>query len=304
MNQNAEQANPWVTQATAETFARDVVDRSRQVPVVVDFWADWCAPCRMLAPILEKLAADYAGRFVLVKVDTETAPEVAAQFGVQSIPSVFAVIDGEVVDMFQGSLPENQIRGWIERVLQTASRSQAQVREQEDPQAAEALYRELVQQNPNDSLAAIGLARCLLRQHRDEEARQLVERLEQRGFLEPEAEEVKAALSLRGNQQLDPAACERACREHPEDLTLQLRYAEALAGAAQYRRALEKRPANSWWTSFAQQPPMKIWLGNFAASCRWRCTDAVHVPKSGWLGIGTSALPVNGSLRRSWAVRR
>jgi putative thioredoxin len=207
--------------------------------VVVDFWAEWCAPCRTLAPVLEKLAAAYAGRFALVKVDIDSSPDVAAQFGVQSIPAVFAVVDGEVVDMFQGALPENQVRGWVDRVLQTASRSQAQLREQDDPQGAEAVYRELLQQNPNDSRAAIGLARCLLRQQRDDESRQIVDQLEQRGFLEPEAEEVKATLNLRGNQQLDPAACERACREHPEDLTLRLRHAEALAGAGQYRRALE-----------------------------------------------------------------
>src|SRR5436309_2013895 len=91
---------PNVIDVTSETFNREVIERSLAVPVVVDFWADWCGPCRMLSPVLEKLAREYNGKFVLAKVDIEQSPDVAAQFGVRSIPAVFGVRDGGAIDAF------------------------------------------------------------------------------------------------------------------------------------------------------------------------------------------------------------
>ena len=85
--------------------------------VVVDFWATWCQPCRMLGPILEKLAQEYAGKFLLVKADTDKLQNIAAGFGVQSIPAVYALRDGQLLDSFVGLLPEGQIRQWIDRLL-------------------------------------------------------------------------------------------------------------------------------------------------------------------------------------------
>ena len=89
-----------VIEATSETFVREVIERSSTVPVVVDFWAPWCGPCRMLSPILEKLAGEYDGKFLLVKVNIDQNPDVAGQFGVRSIPAVFGVRDGAAADAF------------------------------------------------------------------------------------------------------------------------------------------------------------------------------------------------------------
>src|ERR687894_1369386 len=126
-------------EATPETFERDAIERSREVPVLVDFWAEWCAPCRQLGPILEKLAGEYAGKFVLVKADTEALPDVATSFGVRSIPAVFALKDGQVVDGFVGAQPESVIRAFIDRLMPTPAEglaAEAARLESTDPEAA------------------------------------------------------------------------------------------------------------------------------------------------------------------------
>ena len=120
MSQPAPDTSQWIRVATRKTWQQDVFERSRQHPIVVDFWADWCQPCRLLAPILEKLAIEYDGAFLLVKANTEQLPEAAAQFGVQSIPAVYGLRDGEVRDFFIGLLQEPQIRGWLDRLLPPA----------------------------------------------------------------------------------------------------------------------------------------------------------------------------------------
>jgi putative thioredoxin len=108
---------PHVVETTAERFEADVFERSKQSPVVVDFWAAWCQPCRLLAPLLEKLADEYAGKFVLVKADTDQLPRQALAFRVEGIPAVYAVRDGEVIDSFTGLLTESQLRQWLAAIV-------------------------------------------------------------------------------------------------------------------------------------------------------------------------------------------
>jgi len=115
----------FVIEVTAQNFQQDVIERSHSVPVVIDFWATWCGPCRMLGPVLEKLAREYDGTFRLAKVDTDAESELALQFGVRSIPAVFAVRDGKAVDGFVGVQPESVIRTWIDRLLPTPAETLA-----------------------------------------------------------------------------------------------------------------------------------------------------------------------------------
>jgi putative thioredoxin len=234
----------WILEADAETFQVDVVDRSHELPVVVDFWAAWCQPCRMLGPTLEKLATEYAGKFLLVKAETERVPQIAEQFGVQSIPAVYGLRDGQLIDMFVGVLPEAQIRQWLDRLLPSPAElliAAARKIEAADPAAAEAHYREAARLAPDLPAATIGLAALLIGQNRTDEARALVNQLEARGFLEPEAERLKSQLELRvqGQSAGSPESCRSAAAADPNNLELQLKLAESLASAARYEEALQ-----------------------------------------------------------------
>lgn len=243
MNEPTDPASPWIVETSLERFEADVLERSRQVPVVVDFWAAWCQPCRLLGPVLEKLAEDYQGRFVLVKADVDKLGPIAAQFAVQSIPAVYGVRHGQLVDYFVGVLSEPQIREWLDRFLPSEADllvAAAEKIEATDPAEAEAKYRRAAEVAPDDAEAKIGLARVLLAEGLPGESEALIGQLEQRGFLEPEAEKVKAALELRqqGQEAGTVEQCRTALAADPDNLSLQLKLAEALAAQRQYNEAL------------------------------------------------------------------
>jgi len=234
----AEQS-PFIVNATADTFEHDVFEKSCETTIVVDFWAAWCAPCRMLAPILEGLANEFEGKFTLVKANTEELPAAVAKFGVQGIPAVYGVINGEIVDFFTGVLPEQNIREWLNQLFAANALVEARRLEEANPAAAAAEYRALVEQSPNDANPKIGLARALLAQEKLDDCREVVDELEKRGFLEPEAESVKAALELGDWKGKDVGQLREQVSNEPGNLEVQLRLAEALAGAKQYEEALE-----------------------------------------------------------------
>lgn len=148
------------------TFERDVLEASREVPVLVDFWAPWCGPCRALGPLLERLEQGYAGRFKLVKINSDVNQELAARFRVRSIPYVIAFVDGEPVDGFVGALPEGQLRAFLDHVIpdpaQMERRKARQLVESGQFEAAAAALRASLALDPASAEAHIELAELLL----------------------------------------------------------------------------------------------------------------------------------------------
>ncbi|WP_344678236.1 tetratricopeptide repeat protein [Saccharopolyspora taberi] len=181
----AGQQNPAVIDVTEATFQAEVVERSLQVPVVVDLWATWCGPCKQLSPVLEKLAAEAGGAWVLAKIDVDANPRIAQLFQVQSVPTVIAIAGGQPVEAFAGAQPEPQIRQWIGALLdalrdqlpgiraaeQGAAAAEEPAEEPEDPRftaaedalergdfaAAEAAYQQILDAEPNNELAKAAL---------------------------------------------------------------------------------------------------------------------------------------------------
>jgi putative thioredoxin len=151
---------------SGQTFQRDVVDASRETPVLVDFWAPWCGPCQALGPMLERLEQDCAGRFRLVKINSDENPELSAQFGVRSIPYVVAFVDGNPVDSFVGVLPESQLRAFIDRVAPNPSeierRKALALIESGDRSGAVASLRAALALEPANDDARVDLAALLL----------------------------------------------------------------------------------------------------------------------------------------------
>jgi putative thioredoxin len=158
-----------VIDVTEATFQAEVLERSLTTPVIVDFWAEWCEPCKQLSPVLEKLAVESAGAWVLAKVDVDANQRLAQMFRVQGIPMVFAIVGGQPVDAFSGVVPEAQLRQWIGAILAAGG---VEVERPEDPRltaaddalmsgdldAAEQAYRKILAESPADSAAEAGLA--------------------------------------------------------------------------------------------------------------------------------------------------
>ena len=113
-------AYPLVIDVSEETFEAEVVQRSTEVPVVIDFWAEWCGPCKQLSPVLERLAEEYAGRIILAKIDVDANPQISQQFGIQGIPAVMAVVAGQLVPLFQGAENEANVRKVLDQLILVA----------------------------------------------------------------------------------------------------------------------------------------------------------------------------------------
>jgi putative thioredoxin len=228
-----------IRHTTDATFHEDVIQLSHELPVVVDFWAAWCQPCRLLGPILDQLAEEFAGRFVLVKADTDANPQSAAAFQVQGIPAVFAVFQGELIDAFQGLLPEPQLRSWLDQILLRGDLHRARQFESERPDEARELYARLQHEHPLLADAAWGEARLWLAADQPDKAKAILDRLEARGFLEPEGQKIKAALELDEKRETNLDSLQAQAAAAPDNLQLQLELGQSLAAHGQHEAALQ-----------------------------------------------------------------
>ena len=226
---------PDVTDAT---FERDVIERSRSVPVVVDLWAEWCGPCRTLGPILEKVVAETEGRVELAKVDVDANPAVSSAFRVQSIPAVYALSEGKVVDSFIGALPESQVRAFVSRLAPAESEADRLV-----AVGDEASLRQALELEPAHPVAVVALAELLVGRGASDEALQLLERI-------PETAETRrvAALARVGAADDPSSELDSLLDRVKDDEEARQRFVDLLEllgpddpRTAQYRKALTAR---------------------------------------------------------------
>src|SRR5580692_10547386 len=171
-----------VKEVTTASFGQDVIAASARQPVLVDFWAPWCGPCKQLAPALEKAVADSKGKVKLVKMNIDDHPQIAGQLGIQSIPAVIAFEKGQPIDGFMGALPESQIRGFIERLVGPLQNESAallteavETAAKGDATGAAAIYAEILAEDPGEAKAIGGLAKLHIADGRLEEAKALLE---------------------------------------------------------------------------------------------------------------------------------
>jgi len=237
-----EQPTSWVNDVTDRDFQREVLEKSRTVPVVLDLWAPWCGPCKALGPLLERIANEYAGKFILAKMNVDENPQVARALGVQSIPLVIAFKDGDVASEFVGAQPEPVVRQFIERLVPDEAKrlvgEAAQLATRGDVLDAEKRYRDVLQRYPDYAPAAIGLAQLLAKLGRADDALAALDASTATGQGARDIEQTRAELRMKAGVQGDEAGLRAKLEADPSDHQARIDLGRLLAASGRYEDAL------------------------------------------------------------------
>ena len=236
--------NQWTIEAGEANFESDVLERSHQVPVLVDFWAPWCGPCRVLGPVLERLSEEYSGKFVLAKVNVDESPSLAGAFGVQGIPAVKLIRDGQIAGEFTGALPEPAVREMLSRYLPSEHDAQADEAanlEEEGKEAeAKAIYQSILDAEPNHPKSLLGLGRVLMAGGDRDGALSYLERISPVADERKDADRLIARLQLQGDHHADEAALRQKLAAEPDNLEARFDLAKASAANEKFEDALHE----------------------------------------------------------------
>lgn len=213
-----------IKDATLDTFMDDVIQASQETPVIVDFWAPWCGPCKSLGPMLERLVSQSGGKVRMVKVNVDEEQQLAAQFQVQSVPTVYAFKGGRPVDGFQGAQPESQLKRFIEdlagddvNIIDKALAQAKEIFDQGDIATASQYYQQILSQDPSNGTAVAGMLRCYLATDRADDARAVLTKLPEQLLAHPDVVAVKTELDLLAQGDGDTAALLARIEADPDD---------------------------------------------------------------------------------------
>ena len=223
-------------------FEQQVLDESKTRPVVVDFWAPWCGPCKSLKPILEKLAAEYDGAFRLVKINSDDNQELATRYGVRGIPSVKAFVNGEAVDEFSGALPEGEVRTFLDRLVpgpaDNLRAAAGELRAAGDMSGALQKLAEASKFDPNHVGIRVDATEIMLDLGEADEARRLIGNLADDA--DPRVPQLRARLQFMGEAGEDPAALNARVAADENDLAARLKLANFAVAAGQYEVGMDQ----------------------------------------------------------------
>ncbi len=267
-------AGDLIKDSNTQNFVRDVVEASRQVPVIVDFWAPWCGPCKQLGPALEKVVRQANGKVRMVKINVDENQQLAAQMRIQSIPAVYAFVNGQPVDGFMGALPESQLKQFVDRLggqgnmaeeIEAAVAEARTALEQQDYQTAAQIFAQVLQVDREHAGAIAGLARCQIAVGDLENAQATLALVPPAKAADPEVLSAKAALDMALNpvDVSEMGTLKAQIEKNPDDFQARLDLAVLLNGAGQRAEATDQliyiiRKMRSWNEEAARKQLVKF----------------------------------------------